>query len=46
MSEINFRYYVNARTMALKVGFIETKEEYVLYSSAIYLAMMWGKNAK
>ncbi len=29
--------------MALKVGFLTTSEELVLYSSALYLAMEWGK---
>lgn len=32
--------------MALKVGFLTTREELVLYSSALYLAMEWGRTVK
>lgn len=32
--------------MALRVGFLTTSEELVLYSSALYLAMEWGMEAK
>ncbi len=32
--------------MALRVGFLTTREELVLYSSALYLAMEWGRTVK
>lgn len=32
--------------MALIVGFLTTREELVLYSSALYLAMEWGRTVK
>lgn len=32
--------------MALRVGFLITSEELVLYSSALYLAMEWGRTVK
>lgn len=32
--------------MALRVGFLTTSEELVLYSSALYLAMEWGRMVK
>lgn len=32
--------------MALKVGFLTTREELVLYSSALYFAMEWGREVK
>lgn len=32
--------------MALRVGFLTTSEELVLYSSALYLAMEWGRTVK
>lgn len=32
--------------MALRVGFLTTREELVLYSSTLYLAMEWGRTVK
>lgn len=32
--------------MTLRVGFLTTREELVLYSSALYLAMEWGRTVK
>ena len=41
--ELNRLIYNKAFTMALKVRFLNTKEEFKQYVSAIYLAMMWGE---
>lgn len=35
--------YDEAMCAALRVEFLETKEELNLYANAIYTAMMWGK---
>lgn len=34
--------YSESVRMALKVDFLESKEEFQMYVSAIYAAMMWG----
>lgn len=38
--------YNDALCIALRVEFLNTKEEVYLYAKAIYSAMMWGKDVK
>ena len=34
--------YHEAVRMALRVGFLESKEEFNMYAKALYEAMLWG----
>ncbi len=39
---VNNKMYSEAVRMALKVDFLESKEDFNMYVNAIYEAMMWG----
>ncbi len=39
----NYDLLCKAREAALRVKFLISREELLLYSSALYLAMEWGK---
>lgn len=40
---IDHELFFKAKEMALQVKFLTTREELLLYSSALYLAIEWGK---
>lgn len=41
--DIEKEIYVKAMKIALKVDFLESKEEVKMYAASLYNAMMWGK---
>lgn len=43
MIMIDYDLLFDAREAALRVKFLTSSEELLLYSSALYLAMEWGK---
>ena len=40
---IDYKLFIKAREAALRVEFLTTREELLLYSSALYLAIEWGR---
>lgn len=40
---IDYDLLFDVREAALRVKFLTTREELLLYSSALYLAMEWGR---
>lgn len=44
--DINKILYRRAQSAALRVDFLDTKEELNLYVKALYRAMKWGKTVK
>ena len=40
---IDYKLFIKAKEMALQVEFLSDREELLLYSSALYLAMEWSK---
>jgi len=41
--EISKQVLESAQSGAIRAHFLSTKEEFIMYSSAIYSAIMWGK---
>lgn len=41
---IDKEVYVKAMKEALKVDFLESKEEIKMYATSLYNAMIWGRN--
>lgn len=42
--DINKDLYAKAMKDALKVDFLDSKEEIKLYAASLYNAMVWGRN--
>ena len=42
-NEINKHVLELAKYTAIRAHFLSTKEEFIMYTSAIYSAIMWGK---
>lgn len=42
--DINKDLYAKAMKDALKVDFLDSKEEIKLYAASLYNAMIWGRN--
>lgn len=40
---IDYKLFIKAKEMALQVEFLTDREELLLYSSALYLAIEWSK---
>lgn len=43
MKEIDQEKYKSSQFLASRVDFIKTKEEFDMYTSALYLAKIWGE---
>jgi len=44
--DINKDLYAKAMKDALKVDFLDSKEEIKLYAASLYNAMIWGRKVK